>query len=407
MNRALAFPLVALLVAGLTACGSTVAGTSRPAEVDIRMLDTGSYPTEPLNAHDDDYQPDFITMPEIAAMRLSDYVLPAYEIDPHLKFGRLPAGITSGLLPGELGAEGAMKPVAERNKLLFGFRTTGFDQKTTIIPSAWPIKTTEHATAVSMMVMQFPDAERAAKAATEFYDADLDTNREQNQPVALPKYNLAHAHWRPGTPFLRATLAHGSYVVAVLVSASEPDLNALLALAEKSYAAQLPVLDQLPTLTDEELYRLPWDTDHLLSRALNPNKTERPSIGSQALYNLRGIVQYADDLSVAKQRFGAMNADRFAVSDGTIVARTPDPAAAKRIVAERRTPAPVARDTDAPPNVPDSACVENRRDPNDFDMKRFTCVVAYRQYAGFVTGDQLLDVQQRAAAQYAIFANSR
>lgn len=407
MRRAFVLSFAALLTASLTACGSIVAGSFQPAEVDIRNLDTGSYPTEPPNAHDDDYRPDFTSMPHIAAMRLSDYVIPAYEIDPHLKYGQLPFEISRGLLPGELGSEGELKPIAERNKLLFGFKTTGFDQKTTIVPSAWPIKTTQHATAISTMVMQFPDPERATAAASQFYDADLNANREQNQPVPLPNYTSAHAHWRPGTPFLRAFLAHGSYVVAYLVSTNEPDLNALIGLAEKSYAAQLPALDQLTPLTDEELFQLPWDTDHLLSRALNPNKSERPAIGSQALYGLRGIVQYADDLSIAKQRFSAMNADRFAVSDGTIVARTPDSATAKKIVAERRTPAPAAHDADAPPNVPDSACVENKRSAMDFEIKRFTCIVAYRQYAGFVTGDQLLDVQQRAAAQYAIFANSR
>lgn len=407
MKRAFVLPFAVLLAASITGCGSTMAGTSHPAEADIRTLDTGSYLTEPLNAHDDDYLPDFTSMPHIAAMRLSDYVLPAYEIDPNLKFGQLPYEISRGQPPGELGSEDAMKPIAERNRLLFGFRTTGFDQKTSIVPSSWPIKTTQHATVISTMVMQFPDSERAAAAAAEFYDADLSANREHNQPVALPKYNTAHAHWRPGTPFLRTTLAHGSYVVAFLVSTNEPDLNALTALAEKSYDAQLPVLDQLKPLTDEELFQLPWDQDHLLSRALNPIKVEIPQVGSQALYNLRGITQYADDLSIAKQRFSAMNADRFAVSDGTIVARTPDSAAAKKIVAEKLTPAPVARDADAPPKVPDSTCVENKRAPDDFDMKRFTCIVAYRQYAGFVTGNQLLDVQQRAAAQYAIFANSR
>ncbi|WP_107654226.1 DUF7373 family lipoprotein [Nocardia suismassiliense] len=406
MRRAFLIPFAALLAAGLTACGSTMPGTVEPAEIDIRTLDTGSYPTEPLNAHDDDYKPDFITMPHIAAMRLSDYVVPAYEIDPKLKYGQLPFEITRGSLPSELGIEPDLKPIAARHKLLFGFRTTGFDQKTSIIPSGWPVKTRQNTTTISTMVMQFPDVERATAAATEFHDADFAANRD-NQRVPLPKYPAARAQWRPDAPFLRTTMAHGPYVVALLVSSNGPDLPALTALAEKTYDIQLPVLDQLKPLTEEETYQLPWDPDHLLSRALNPNKFERPAIGTQALYNLRGIVQYADDLSVAKQRFSAMNADRFAVSDGTIVARAPDAAAAKKIVAERLTPAPVANDAAAPPNVPDSACVEHRQEAFNFEMKRFTCVVAYRQYAGFVTGNQLLDVHQRAAAQYAIFANSR
>ncbi|GAA5081681.1 DUF7373 family lipoprotein [Nocardia iowensis] len=407
MKRAFVLPIVALLAVGLTACGSSVSGTAQPAEVDIRKLDTGSYPTEPLNAHDDDYQPDFTSMPHVAAMRLADYVVPAYEIDPHLKYAQLPFEITRGLLPAELGNEGDMKPVAERNKLLFGLRTTGFDKKTSLITAGWPSKIAKNSTTISTIVMQFPDTERAVAAAAEFYDADFATYRDQNQPVPLSKYPAAHAHWRPGSSFLRVTLAHGPYVVAFLVSTNGPDLNALTALAEKSYDTQLPVLDQLKPVTEEELYQLPWDPDQLLSRALNPNKFERPDIGSQALYRVRGIVQHADDLSVATPRFRAMNADRFAVSDGTIVARTSDSAAAKRIVAERLMPAPVSHDTDPPPNVPDSACVENKRDPLDFGIKRFTCAVAYRQFAGFVTGNQLLDVHQRAAAQYAIFANSR
>ncbi|MBF6225717.1 DUF7373 family lipoprotein [Nocardia abscessus] len=395
-----------LAAAILTGCGSTMPGTAHPGEIDLRRLDTGNYPTEPPNAHDDDYQPLFIDMGKVAAMRLADHVASAYDIDPRMKYSWTPASVSKGVLPGELGRPEDMKPIAERNRMMYGFHTNGSDQNISLFASGWPTKPRPNSTTVATTVMQFPDPERARQAATEFHDADLGAYRDQNEPVELPRQPQARAHWRPGSPFLRAVRAHGSYVVAFLVSANAPDRNALIALAEKAYDVQLPMLDQLPALTEEEMLRLPWDPDHLLSRTLNPAEVQSPSYDdSHALLGLRGIIQYAEDRDYAKQRFTAMGAEKFAVSGGTLVIRTASPEAARRVAAERITPTVVAATVDPPQHLPDSACVENRS--GLFDDRRFTCVVAYKEYVGFVAANQLLDAQQRAAAQYSIFANSR
>ncbi|WP_280497045.1 DUF7373 family lipoprotein [Nocardia asiatica] len=400
---ALACTLTAAILAG---CGSTTPGVAQPGEIDIRRLDTGNYPTEPPNAHDDDYQPLFIDMGKVAAMRLADHVASAYDIDPRMKYSWTPASVSKGVLPGELGRPEDMRPIAERNRLMYGFHTNGSDQNVSLFASGWPTKPRPNSTTVATTVMQFPDPERARQAATEFHDADLGAYRDQNEPVTLPRQPGARAHWRPGSPFLRAVLAHGSYVVSFLVSANAPDRNALIALAEKAYDVQLPLLDQLPPLTEEEMLRLPWDPDHLLSRTLNPAKVQSPSYDdSHALFGLRGIIQYAEDRDYAKQRFTAMGAEKFAVSGGTLVIRTASREAARRVATERITPTVVAGPADPPPHLPDSACVENRS--GLFDDRRFTCVVAYKEYVGFVAANQLLDAQQRAAAQYSIFANSR
>jgi hypothetical protein len=390
----------------LTGCGSTMTGTAQPGEIDIRNLDTGNYPTEPPNAHDDDYQPLFIDMNKVAAMRLADHVASAYDIDPRMKYSWTPSSISKGTLPGELGNPADLRPIAERNRMMFGFHTNGSDQDISLIASGWPTKPRPNSTTVGTIVMQFPDPERARQAATEFYDADFGAYREQNEPVTLPRQPQARAHWRPGSPFLRTMLAHGSYVVAFLLSANAPDRAALVALAEKAYDVQLPLLDQLPPLTEEEMLRLPWDPDHLLSRTLNPSKVQSPSYDdSNALFGLRGIMQYTGDLDYAKQRFTAMGAEKFAANGDTLVIRTADAETARRVVTERITPTVVARPVDPPPHLPDSACVENRS--GLFDDRRFTCVVAYKEYVGFVAANQLLDAQQRAAAQYSVFANSR
>ncbi|MEU2041253.1 DUF7373 family lipoprotein [Nocardia niwae] len=390
----------------LTGCGSTLAGTAQPGEIDIRRLDVGNYPTEPPNAHDDDYQPLFIDMGKVAAMRLADHVASAYDIDPRMKYGWTPSSISRGTLPGELGRPDALKPIAERHRMMFGFHTNGSDQDVSLFASGWPTKPRPNSTTVGTVVMQFPDPDRARQAATEFFDADFGDYRDQNEPVTLPRQPQARAHWRPGSPFLRAILPHGSYVVAFLVSANAPDRDALVALAEKAYDVQLPLLDQLPPLTEEEMLRLPWDPDHLLSRTLNPAKVQSPSYDdSNALFGLRGIMQYAEDRDYAKQRFTAMGAEQFAVSGDTLVIRTANPETARRVAAERITPTVVAGPAEPPQHVPDSACVENRS--GLFADRRFTCVVAYKQYVGFVAANQLLDAQQRAAAQYSVFANSR
>lgn len=390
----------------LAACGSTVSGTAQPGEIDIRKLDVGNYPTEPLNAHDDDYRPTFYEMREVAAMRLADYVATAYDIDPEMKYGALSWSISSGVMPDELGRPADLEPIAKRNKMIYGYKSNGSDNNTTNFTSSWPTKRQPNSTTVSTIVMQFPDAERAKTAATEFYDADFGAYREQNQPVRLPKYADAHAHWRPDSPFLRTTMAHGPYVIGFLVSTPAPVLDELVALAEKAYRTQLTLLDQLPVLSEEQLLELPWDPDHLLSRALNPDKTKRPSFDdSYALFGPRGVLHSTRDRDYASKRFTEMRADRFALSAGTLVVHTPDADTARKVVADRITPTPSAANAEPPANLPDSACVENKSSLSG--SKRFTCIVAYREYVGFVAANQLADAQQRAAAQYSIFANSR
>ncbi|MFG1794341.1 hypothetical protein [Nocardia sp. NPDC049149] len=407
MRRLRTALLAACSMTILAACGSIVPGTAQPGEIDIRNLDTGNYPTLPLNAHDDDYRPHFHEMKDVAAMRVADHVASAYDIDPRMKYGSLTWSISSGVMPEELGRKSEMEPIAKRHKMIYGFKSNGSDAEGGIFATTdWPAKRQANSTTVSTMVMQFPDDARAKAAATEFAEADLAATAGQNQPAALPKYAEAHGNWRPGSPFLRTTLARGPYVVAFLVSTPDPVLNSMVALAEKAYDTQFSLLEQLPTLSPEQLLQLPWDPDHLLSRTLNPDKFQRPSFDdSNALFSLRGVLQYAKDRDYAKQRFTAMRADKFALSSGTLVVHTAGPDAARKVVADRITPTVVSGDAEAPAGLPDSACVENKS--GAASAKRFTCIVAYHEYVGFVSSNQLGDAKQRAAAQYSLFANSR
>ncbi|WP_328404686.1 DUF7373 family lipoprotein [Nocardia sp. NBC_00403] len=398
----------AALVLLVAACGSTVPGVSGPGEIDVRKLDVGSYPTVPYHAHNDDYAPSFFYRREVAAMRLAEYAATAHDIDPRLKTGYFPYSILPGVMPDKLGRPADLEPIATRNKLVNGFISNGSDKDFSlsigVAPDDWPKKFTADETIITSMIMQFPDAGLAERAAREFYEADLAVDPDQNQAVPLPKYGEAHSYWHPDSPFLRTMLARGPYVVAFLLSTPGVDLNALRTLAERSYDKQLPLLEQAKPLSTMEMLQIPWDTSHLYSRALNPNKSLVPSFSTrQVLVGRQGMLHLSKDRELAENRLAAMNADQFATVESTMVAHTADAATARRIVTDRLTLTPVARNATTPANLPDSACVENEPSKSSY---KFTCIVAYHEYVGFVSHRSLADAQKQAAAQYALFANS-
>ncbi|MFJ2665094.1 hypothetical protein ACIO14_12140 [Nocardia fluminea] len=403
--------LAATLATVLTACGSTLSGQALPGEIDVRNLDVGSYPTEPLNAHDDDPIPDLYEMDEVAAMRIADYVINSRDIDAQMTYGKRGTTVLAGLMPSALGDEPAMSAIAKKHKMLYGFASNGASMDSRVeTDGGWPTKKAENRLTATTMVLQFPDADRAAAAAKEFYDTDFGMQEGRNQPVALPGHPAALSHWRPDSPFLRTVLPHGPYVIAFLLSVPTPDQQALTALAANAYTEQIAALAKTTPLTDEQVMTLPWDPDHLLMRTLNPEELADPEgSGYYVVTGKHGILHYAGDplptdRHYIDEQLTKMSAQRVALSWGSIAVRTPDEHTARRAVTEKMFLWQVEGEAANPPGLPDAACVENKRTGA---AKRFSCIVAYNEYVGIVSGNQLLDAHQRAAAQYALFANSR
>lgn len=395
----------------LTACGSTLSGQALPAEIDVRTLDVGSYPTEPINAHDDDPVPDFYMMDEVAAMRIADYVINSRDIDAQMVYGKRGRTVSAGVMPRALGEDAAMSDIAKKHKMLYGFESNGAAKDSRVETDGdWPTKKADNQVTATTMVLQFPDADRAAAAAKEFYDVDFGMQEGRNQAVEVPGHPAALSHWRPDAPFLRTVLPHGPYVIAFLLSVATPDQQALTTLASHAHTEQIAALAKTAPLTDEQVMTLPWDPDHLLMRTLNPDQQARPSgDGYYVLTGKHGILHYAGDQLPTDRRYideqlTKMGAQQVALSWGSIGIRTPDEQTARRAVTEEMFLWQVEAEAEAPPNVPDAACAENKRPGAS---KRFSCILAYDEYVGIVSASQLLDVHQRAAAQYALFANSR
>ncbi|MGM7644131.1 DUF7373 family lipoprotein [Nocardia sp. JW2] len=408
--RRFAIAAFAVVLAG---CGSAVTGSPLPAEIDIRTLDVGSFPTEPVNAHDDDPVPDFYEMYHVAGMRVASHVIDAAAIDPRMKYGTGARAFSDGTAAWELGDDKVVEPILEKHKMLYGFLSTGASTDSTVSSMDWPAKESTNTFTAATMVLQFPDAAHATAAAQELHDAELAAFAGRNQPVSIPGHPAARSHWRPDSPFVRTLLPHGPYVLAFLLSIDKPDQNALTALAATAYDKQIEAMADVPVLTDEEVYALPFDPDHLLVRTLNPDQFTFPGgDGAHMVTTATGALHFAGTpgvpLSPERDRiagqFAAMKAEQVAFSHGTMTIRTADPASAQRAITDKLFPHHPKADAAPPPNLPQAACTENRTLDG---AKRFTCLVAYKQYVGVVGGSQLLDAHQRAAAQYALFANTR
>ncbi|MFE9582180.1 hypothetical protein ACFYO1_37790 [Nocardia sp. NPDC006044] len=393
-------------------------GTSLPGEIDVRTLDVGPYPTEPLDSYYD-FQHSVRSGTALAISRLANHVVTGNDIDAELRYG---TGVQKLAVPEDVKnilAEQSV-PVAARNKMLFGFASGSSDFR----PEPH-VEVPPGSTLTTVAVMQFPDSGSAERAAAEFEETDFSVSPDLNERVQIAKYPLAHSHWRPGTPTMGSVIAHGSYVVSTFISTSQPILTDLTDLVEKVYTAQLPMLDTLAPLSAEQALRLDLDPEGIIRRVLNPDKLGVPDPGGLAAYDLRGFLHFQTDRIAAKILYA--DSERFVFSgayspttnsytkgvaqsfgkgttrflQGAILIRARDIGPAKALWSAILD-APDAKWT--PPDVPDSKCAEL---PTNTYVKDWVCAVRYRSYIGYVWSTQLQDAQQRAAAQYALLANSQ
>ncbi|MFI1915117.1 hypothetical protein [Nocardia sp. NPDC020380] len=400
-SRRIRWAAISIAALALTGCGSTRNGTALPGEIDVRKLDVGSYNTDPLDLRYH-YFHALDNGTTLATMRLAGQVVVGPDVDPKLKYGTGTAGFSDTDGATQVLAANAA-PALTGNGMMFGVAASAADS----LGDAG--KRVKEGMWTSVVVMQFPDDASAAKAATELDDADFAVAADVNQRVSLPKYAAAHTHWRPGIASIGTYMAHGSYVIHVFAGVKDPNLDQLSALTQQVLDAQVPLLDSLKPLDREAILRLDYDPDGMLRQTLSVDGLGMPDLTSEAVYEPRGFIQRVKDQSYWQHLLTASGVDRFSLSGYntagiTMLFRARDPQAAKQLWSAILDPAyPGA--ADAPPVVPDAKCGESAT-KDDLTIKRYRCAVVYRRYVATVESDQLADVQQRAAAQYALMANS-
>ncbi|MGW5514108.1 DUF7373 family lipoprotein [Nocardia africana] len=419
ISRSLLLTFATLIT--VAACGDIESGLPVSGEIDVRHLDTGQYPTEPIDTYQE-YSHTVENGSALAEIRLMNHMVTGLDVDPNLKYGTGAQNLEKSWdFERVLSKAGAAAAI--RYKPMFGFASGSSDHEPDLTGQSLP-----SATLITLAIMQFPSSDSANRAASEIEKADFDVAPDRNQSVRLGKYPEAHSHWQPGTPTIGSVVARGQYVVSTFAQTADGKLDNLMTLVEKTYDKQLPMLDSLSPLSPEQVLKLEPGPDDMMRRVINPNKYYLPRNGSLATYEERGFLQLQTDRAEAKALYESTHIDRFAVSDayslmsrdfnaggnaqafgkgimrnvdgGAIVYRSADQSSARDAYDKLLT------DTDArstPKNLPNSKC---KQLPDNGYYRQFTCAIQYRNYVAVTWSRQLDDAQQRAAAEYALMANS-
>ncbi|MFD6353542.1 DUF7373 family lipoprotein [Nocardia tengchongensis] len=415
-----------LFAAVLSGCGSRVAGTPAAGEINIRNLGVGTYPTDPLDVR---VRQSFGSNPgtAVAMARLTDSVVNGADVDAKFAHNVVSEPLWNAVaLPSKKILGSAFVPVLESNGMLFGFSSASSTHELATpaprgseVPIAFSpfagAQVDTHATSFTVTVLQFPDPPKAKTAAEQLEAADFANAADRNVHVDLAGRPDAKAHWQPGVPALTATLAHGSYVVIVHVDQPTPDLDGLRKFTEQVFTAQLPLLDQAPALSPRDYFRMQFDPDTMMRRTLHPRDYTSLDAVAEITGTPRGYLHYVDDHAALWRLLDDNGVDRFSTAKvGGLLFRARDAKAAAALWSgiNKTTTASV----EAPPNVPDVACTEtphpesgasvSRNDTWDLANK-YICTLHYDRYVARVASNQLIDAQQKAAAQYALLAKSQ
>lgn len=398
-RAAVAVCTIVAAVIGVGGCASPVRGTGVAAELDVRTLDTGRFPTAPpkMSVLLDD-----VGYARLEAARMADAVLSPHEVDPKYSTGASALMHTDAQSVTRYLAEPVL-PVLLKYGFVLGFSTGSADA---VLPLTTAASGSHEREGLTVTVLRFPDAAAAKAAAAELDAVDFALNPE-NVAVTLPKYADSRAHWRPSVPTLGSTTAHGSYVISVLADSRTPDINRLVEATQKYLDAEVIELDKFTPTPVGKFSTLRQDPDGLLARVIHDQGVVPPPDGQgEVVLTLRGYLNYLLDQSGRFPVLQRAGVDRVAVTADAFGFRTRDDAAAARFVTESAElgPAVDRRAVDPPADVPGALCVQDYLAPKN---GQFRCFVAYRKYAALVLGARLWETQQRAAAQYALLANSQ
>ncbi|WP_459959823.1 DUF7373 family lipoprotein [Nocardia sp. IFM 10818] len=395
--------LLTVALAAVTSC--TIEGNPVPAHPDPTTLDVGGYSVQPLAAPDGNEQYGRV----VESVRMADALIDPAEVIPELIFpiaGRavnpLPTPIKARMLLAE-----ATRPVLEREGLVAGCAITQTEAANDFEVGK--------ARVLTVIVLRFPNAEAAARAARDIDGTDAAVSPE-NVPVQIPGHADAHAHWRPAVPTLAATIALDTYVVSVLAGHTSTDPGVLTAMASSAFTRQLARLrDFAPTPLDQ-LATLPLDREGMISRLVpeSPGRWSYPAVvantldenaGWNAAMSASGVVFGPRGASLWSGRsLTNRQVEYVAVHIRDSLTRYSNPAAARAAWLEAKRNSELnesERSAESPPGVPDAFCVETA----GVETLRYMCRVLYGRYMATLLMRDLKAAQQRVAAQYGLLVN--
>jgi hypothetical protein len=370
--------------------------------VDLSKLDAGHYGTKarPLPGPATKEEGKFLE-----AFRLAEGIADPYDVDPVLDhvYGSAtpdPQGVATAIAGT---GTPLTQPVLEKYGMISAYLVEGVSKR---IQDFAREKTGE---LLLIMLASFPNEDAAAKAATEMDSVDFAVSPE-NQHVVIPGYPQAKAHYRPGSPSIGSTIPSGRLVTSILTrSDANPDVSSLTQRVKRTLDLLTPLEGNLIPIPDAGLASLPLDPDNMLSRLFVPGDQPKVSASFGSM-GPRAATFCADSQARKDGLFSQAGIDRCAFSEGSQLLRAKDETAAATILpklAEAERSEFIDHDVAPPDGLKDARCYEQKQAiVADNANARFACFVSYGRYIASVWSNEEKDVRQRAAAQYAILANS-
>lgn len=397
MSR-IALCLSTLTVAGAL-IGCSIPGTPVAGEPDVRKLEVGRYP---VDRHE--YEQDAAGNGALLeGMRMADAVAPSIEVDPSLTSGRGSTVLASTEDALNFLAAEVSRPILNNRNFVVGYAALGADKPD---PDG-ENRPAPDATAVTTVLLRFPDESTAKQAARELEDADIGVSPE-NRKLTSKKYPDAYLHWRPGIANAGAFLAHKEFVISLFVQRPTADENDLVTWIDKTFAAEVPLLDTFRPTPMDRLDSLRVDPDDMLSRVVVEDREgHTPDPVRFAVYGPADGINSATDQAEHRKLVQDTGLDRTAYVDTSALHRLRDADAARRFQDALLDDAGDQYDPIGAPNdVPNAKCVKLNANGDPERDYEFHCFVTYKRYVAIVRSDLEPDVRQKIAAQYALLANS-
>ncbi|MEV0075712.1 hypothetical protein AB0H58_04795 [Nocardia neocaledoniensis] len=391
----------ALLTLGLVLSGCGDGGedaTSSAPAIDIATLDSGNYPTSPTNL-------EATRVPTSGALQESIRIGAAtpypFQYDPRFIFAK---------------GSGGGRHITQADPPYF--RGTGIESKdfNALVPgvvAGWRSNGDRRDEAnagrtVETNTIRFETADHARSAATDLFQ------RTPGSLFQVPNYPDAYIKVEDDpepipVQTLRAALVRGDILLHIQVEdwlGLPYDAAADALVAQQFFDKQIEMLRSYTPTPLSDIDKLPLDHDNLLAHALPTEETSRPKgTSSAAVYPAQAVLHMEDNAQIMSPAFADAGIDYAAFDAGSIY-RSRDESAANRFLAamnkatvDDRDYAEVAR----PANLPTTNCFD-KNPAEKHSFVRPICHGIIGRFVFAVSGTNIQDVHQRAAAQYKLLA---
>ncbi|WP_067818970.1 DUF7373 family lipoprotein [Nocardia inohanensis] len=385
-HRLAAVALTAAALAGLTtACGSDSGAGQEFSRY-------GSYSIQrPGNAYDEGASKARGRLAE--GLRLADHIVFGSDVAPELTAGR-----GGKVLYGAHGLENATG--------VFASALQPFDLLGAYIADAADtayLGAHEDHYQLTVALLSFPDDQTATAAAAAMEAENFGANKD-NAPIALPDQPAALSHWRPDRANMGSWMAYKSVVIALYVQIREVNLDRLVAIASKAYQQQVSQLADYTPVAAADIPNLKLDRDKLLTRLVRTGD-DIPDQRDFAVYGPRAFAVSSLDPAADAKRYRDAGVDSIAVSGNKYLYQLPDSAAAGKFAARLTADPTVSKYVPAAgvADTPEISCFQaTQANPTVAGARRFRCVIPHGKFVAEVFSNQEPDVQQLAAAEYAV-----